>query len=47
MTVVNSLLGRIHLSRRLDILKPHQFGLIKQGMDIYRILAPQTSSLAR
>ncbi|KAF5859970.1 hypothetical protein ETB97_002167 [Aspergillus alliaceus] len=46
MTVVNSL-GRIHLSGRLDILKPHQFGLIKQGMDIYRILAPRTSSLAR
>lgn len=36
MTVVNSLLGRIHLSGRLDILQPHQFGIIKQGMDVYR-----------
>ncbi|KAL3476625.1 glycoside hydrolase superfamily [Aspergillus californicus] len=36
MTVVNSLLGRIHLSGRLDLLKPHQFDIIKQGMDVYR-----------
>ena len=38
MTVVNSLLGRIHLSGRLDKLTPHQFELIKQGMDVYRII---------
>lgn len=36
MTVVNSLLGRIHLSGRLDKLLPHQFDLIKEGMDVYR-----------
>ncbi|PLB50652.1 glycoside hydrolase [Aspergillus steynii IBT 23096] len=36
MTVTNSLLGRIHLSGRLDNLQPHQFDLIKQGMDVYR-----------
>lgn len=36
MTVVNSLLGRIHLSGRLDILQPHQFDIIKEGMDVYR-----------
>ncbi|CEL03790.1 Putative Alpha-1,4-galactosidase (Eurofung) [Aspergillus calidoustus] len=36
LTVVNSLLGRIHLSGRLDILSPTQFGIIKEGMDVYR-----------
>ncbi|KAG2420395.1 hypothetical protein HFD88_005196 [Aspergillus terreus] len=36
MTVVNSLLGRIHLSGRLDLLQPHQFELIRHGMDVYR-----------
>ncbi|KAK1142244.1 hypothetical protein N8T08_007988 [Aspergillus melleus] len=36
MTVINSLLGRIHLSGRLDRLRPHQFALIKEGMDVYR-----------
>jgi alpha-galactosidase len=36
LTVVNSLLGRIHLSGRLDILSPHQFNIIKEGMDVYR-----------
>ncbi|KAE8151580.1 glycoside hydrolase superfamily [Aspergillus avenaceus] len=38
MTVVNSLLGRVHLSGRLDLLKPHQFELVKQGMDVYRAI---------
>ncbi|KAL2831510.1 glycoside hydrolase superfamily [Aspergillus cavernicola] len=36
LTVLNSLLGRIHLSGRLDILQPHQFNIIKEGMDVYR-----------
>ncbi|KAL4914638.1 glycoside hydrolase superfamily [Aspergillus aurantiobrunneus] len=36
LTVVNSLLGRVHLSGRLDILQPHQFRIIKEGMDVYR-----------
>ncbi|KAJ0423256.1 glycoside hydrolase superfamily [Aspergillus carlsbadensis] len=36
LTVVNSLLGRIHLSGRLDILSPKQFDIIKEGMDVYR-----------
>ncbi|KAL3443111.1 glycoside hydrolase superfamily [Aspergillus insuetus] len=36
LTVVNSLLGRIHLSGRLDILSPKQFNIIKEGMDVYR-----------
>ncbi|KAH8694959.1 glycoside hydrolase superfamily [Talaromyces proteolyticus] len=36
MTVVNSLLGRIHLSGRLDNLQSQQFDLIKEGMDVYR-----------
>ncbi|KAL4937833.1 hypothetical protein BDV06DRAFT_226578 [Aspergillus oleicola] len=35
-TVVNALLGRVHLSGRLDLLSEHQFGIIKEGMDVYR-----------
>ncbi|KAI0005615.1 putative Melibiase subfamily [Xylariaceae sp. FL0662B] len=35
LTVVNSLLGRIHLSGRLDILKPHQLALVRGGMRVY------------
>ncbi|KAF9884588.1 hypothetical protein FE257_001472 [Aspergillus nanangensis] len=38
LTVTNSLLGRIHLSGRLDGLTPHQFDLVKHGMDVYRSL---------
>ncbi|KAF4160052.1 hypothetical protein CNMCM6936_000783 [Aspergillus lentulus] len=38
MTVVNSLLGRVHLSGRLDLLQPEQFDLIKDGMDVYRAI---------
>ncbi|KAL5333156.1 glycoside hydrolase superfamily [Aspergillus crustosus] len=38
LTVMNSLLGRIHLSGRLDILSPHQFNIIKDGMDVYRAI---------
>ncbi|KAF2014205.1 glycoside hydrolase family 36 protein [Aaosphaeria arxii CBS 175.79] len=36
LTVVNSLLGRIHLSGRLDLLSDHQFNLIAEGMNIYK-----------
>ncbi|KAL3458767.1 glycoside hydrolase superfamily [Aspergillus heterothallicus] len=36
LTVVNSLLGRIHLSGRLDLLSEKQFEIIKAGMDVYR-----------
>jgi alpha-galactosidase len=35
-TVVNSLLGRIHLSGRLDLLSEHQFELIAEGMSVYK-----------
>ncbi|KAH3378613.1 hypothetical protein KXW42_005586 [Aspergillus fumigatus] len=38
MTVVNSLLGRVHLSGRLDLLRPEQIDLIKEGMDVYRAI---------
>ncbi|GIK06608.1 hypothetical protein Aspvir_002258 [Aspergillus viridinutans] len=38
MTVVNSLLGRVHLSGRLDLLQPEQFDLVKEGMDVYRAI---------
>ncbi|KAH7377392.1 glycoside hydrolase superfamily [Pyrenochaeta sp. MPI-SDFR-AT-0127] len=36
LTVINSLLGRVHLSGRLDHLKSHQYDLIKAGMDVYK-----------
>jgi alpha-galactosidase len=35
-TVVNSLLGRVHLSGRLDLLSREQYGLVRQGMEVYR-----------
>ncbi|KAF2627252.1 glycoside hydrolase family 36 protein [Macroventuria anomochaeta] len=35
-TVVNSLLGRIHLSGRLDKLSKSQFALIADGMKVYK-----------
>ncbi|GIC92331.1 putative Melibiase subfamily [Aspergillus udagawae] len=38
MTVVNSLLGRVHLSGRLDLLRPEQFNLVKEGMDVYKAI---------
>lgn len=36
LTVVNSLLGRVHLSGRLDLLTQHQLDLISSGMGIYK-----------
>ncbi|KAL6869353.1 hypothetical protein ACO1O0_000678 [Amphichorda felina] len=36
LTVVNSLLGRIHLSGRLDIMKPQQLDIVYQGMSVYK-----------
>lgn len=36
MTVVNSLLGRIHLSGRLDLLSPTQLALVTEGMSLYK-----------
>ena len=38
MTVVNSLLGRIHLSGTLDRLTKKQMALIKEGMDVYKTI---------
>jgi alpha-galactosidase len=35
-TVVNSLLGRVHLSGRLDLLSKEQYELVRQGMEVYR-----------
>jgi alpha-galactosidase len=40
MTVVNSLLGRVHLSGRLDLLSPHQLELISSGMKVYKDIRP-------
>jgi len=34
-TVVNSLLGRVHLSGRLDALNPQQLELVRDGMKVY------------
>jgi len=36
LTVVNSLLGRVHLSGRLDLLSPHQLELVASGMKVYK-----------
>lgn len=36
LTVVNSLLGRIHLSGRLDLLSASQLDLITTGMKVYK-----------
>lgn len=36
LTVVNSLLGRVYLSGRVDRLSSGQLGLIKEGMEIYK-----------
>jgi alpha-galactosidase len=36
LTVTNSLLGRIHLSGRLDALSAHQLDLVFEGMEVYK-----------
>ena len=36
LTVVNSLLGRVYLSGRLDHMSEDQLGLIYEGMDVYK-----------
>lgn len=36
LTVVNSMLGRVHLSGRLDELEPHQSKLVAAGMETYK-----------
>ncbi|KAM0185103.1 hypothetical protein ACHAPI_012298 [Fusarium lateritium] len=38
LTVVNSLLGRVYLSGRLDRLSPEQMSLITEGMDVYKTI---------
>jgi alpha-galactosidase len=35
-TLVNALLGRIHLSGRVDLLNEHQRALVKAGLDAYK-----------
>lgn len=35
-TVVNSLMGRVHLSGRLDLLSEAQISLVRDGMDVYK-----------
>lgn len=36
LTVVNSILGRIHLSGRLDMMKPAQLDIVYDGMKVYK-----------
>lgn len=36
VTMINSLLGRVHLSGRLDDLEPTQFELVRQAIQVYR-----------
>lgn len=36
LTVVNSMLGRVHLSGELDRLEPHQLALVHDGMNVYK-----------
>jgi alpha-galactosidase len=38
MTVVNSLLGRVHLSGRIDLLSSQQLELVASGMAVYKQL---------
>lgn len=40
LTVVNTLLGRVCLSGRLDELSPHQFELVHEGMRVYQKICP-------
>jgi len=39
LTVVNSLLGRVHLSGRLDLLSPAQLELVYEGMRVYKTIS--------
>lgn len=41
ISMINSLLGRVHLSGRLDILKKHQLDLVREAMQVYEIIKPQ------
>jgi alpha-galactosidase len=36
LTVINSLLGHVHLSGKLDELDAENLSLVKQGMDVYK-----------
>lgn len=38
LTVVNSLLGRVYLSGRVDKMGSEQLSLIKEGMDVYKTI---------
>ncbi|KAH8884112.1 putative Melibiase subfamily [Thozetella sp. PMI_491] len=38
LTVVNSLLGRIHLSGRLDTMSAKQLEIIYEGMSVYKVI---------
>ncbi|GFZ44770.1 hypothetical protein JCM24511_02495 [Saitozyma sp. JCM 24511] len=44
LTVVNSLLGRIHLSGRLDIMSQRQLELVYDGMKAYCVLRQKLNS---
>lgn len=44
ITVINSLLGRVHLSGRLDLLQPDQFELVAEGMKLYKEIRKDVST---
>lgn len=38
LTVINSLLGRVYLSGRVDQMSPEQLSLVKEGMTLYKAI---------
>jgi alpha-galactosidase len=44
LTVVNTLLGRVHLSGRVDKLNKHQVTLIAEGMTVYKSIRQEIKS---
>lgn len=44
LTVINSLLGRVYLSGRLDQLSKHQMSLVVEGMDVYKSIRKNIAS---
>ncbi len=39
LNMVNALLGRVHLASRIHLLDEGKLALIKEGMDVYRVIA--------
>ena len=41
LTMTSSLLGRVHLSGRIDQLSPDQFSLVSEGIQLYKAIRPR------